>query len=209
MGCPGPAPELPSYPRNIFGASLAWHGDTRWVGQTWEDILAIPFISTPWPLCIPRSVTPCPRSLVMCGGADWGGPVADCFSWSARWGDFSLVFLHHVWWMKIIHVYLFMAWHLCADNTSLIAGKINTLDKIRFLSGRFLKLENSFIAQWPPGHWRPCWRLWNVGLKIVNHSPFTVFRRGIISVHWTKNVKYCNMILQIVKYSILNSYVWH
>ena len=86
MGCPGPAPELPSYPRNIFGASLAWHGDTRWVGQTCEDILATPFISTPGPLTpvYPPVCDPLPRSLVMCGGADWGGPVADCFSWSAR-----------------------------------------------------------------------------------------------------------------------------
>ena len=95
MGCPGPAPELPSYPRNIFGASLAWHGNTRW-GQTREYITF--FISTPGPLTpvYPPVCDPLPRSLVMCGGADWGGPVADCFSWSARWGDFSLVFLHHV-----------------------------------------------------------------------------------------------------------------
>ena len=81
MGCPGPAPELPNYPRNIFGASLAWHGDTRW-GQTRVTCdYSTPFLSTP---VYPLVCDPLPRSLVMCGGADWDGPVADCFSWSAR-----------------------------------------------------------------------------------------------------------------------------
>ena len=89
-GLPGPRPraaQLP--PQHIRGQpDLARRNQVGGAdkGQTFEDILATPFISTPGPLTpvYPPVCDPLPRSLVMCGGADWGGPVADCFSWSAR-----------------------------------------------------------------------------------------------------------------------------
>ena len=83
-GLPGPRPraaQLP--PQHIRGQPGLARKHQVGADQGIYHLLHIHSLNPLTPV-YPPVCDPLPRSLVMCGGADWGGPVADCFSWSAR-----------------------------------------------------------------------------------------------------------------------------